>query len=169
MKEVKDINLGFRQDCNMYCLLQVKTNCSWSSFCNGDWKECNLQLNNCIQEQSQPEGSSEEQGWQWLYADFIEVLVKTWDGWWYLQVKIGFYLSSGEHLVKNLEFTEYFSCGKGHSELRVLIEAEGENNWGGNPYCGSRWVGQGWTEEVRTVSKAFFLIQGQQLSRFLGE
>lgn len=32
------------------------------------------------------------------------------------------------NFVRNLEFTEYFSCGKGHSELRVLIEAEGENN-----------------------------------------
>lgn len=28
--------------------------------------------------------------------------------------------------MKNLEFTEYFSCGKGNSEPRVLIEAEGE-------------------------------------------
>ena len=77
-------------------------------------------------EQSQPKGRSEEWGWQWLYVDFIEVLVKTWDGWWYLQVKVRFYLSSGEHLVKNLEFTEYFSCRKWNSELRVLIEAEGE-------------------------------------------
>ena len=73
------------------------------------------------------------------------------------------------NLVRNLEFTEYFSCGKGHSELRVLIEAEGENNLGENPYCGTRCVCQGWTEEVRTISKAFFLIQGQQLSRFLVE
>lgn len=29
-------------------------------------------------------------------------------------------------MVRNLEFTEYFSCGKGHSELRVLIEAKGK-------------------------------------------
>lgn len=28
--------------------------------------------------------------------------------------------------MKNLEFTEYFSCRKRNSELRVLIEAEGE-------------------------------------------
>ena len=28
--------------------------------------------------------------------------------------------------MKNLEFTEYFSCGKGNSELRVLTEAERE-------------------------------------------